>query len=261
MKAILNDLIAEQSLVDSVLDGLTEEQWKLPLDGCKPWLLQDAVNHIAFFDYAAVRLMNHEFADLLDGLDAEAQQDEYYIPHAYRRFTGKETLEWWRTERTKMDAKFMTMDPKERVPWAPGLPMSAKSLCTARMMELWAHSVDIYDALGMDVIVTERIKNVLFLSWQSRPFAYSINGLSFDKETPMYLELTLPSGEVWAKGDPASPNYIKGSAKDWALVSVRRRHWMDTDLEVVGDEARRYANVVQCYAGGADPLPEPKNVR
>ena len=69
MKAILNDLIAEQSLVDSVLDGLTEEQWKLPLDGCKPWLLQDAVNHIAFFDYAAVRLMNHEFAHLLDGLD------------------------------------------------------------------------------------------------------------------------------------------------------------------------------------------------
>ena len=36
MKAILNDLIAEQSLVDSVLDGLTEEQWKLPLDNYQP---------------------------------------------------------------------------------------------------------------------------------------------------------------------------------------------------------------------------------
>ena len=37
MKDIINDLIAEESLVDSLLDGLTEEQWKLPLDppGCR----------------------------------------------------------------------------------------------------------------------------------------------------------------------------------------------------------------------------------
>ena len=45
---------------------------------------------------------------------------------------------------------------------------------------------------------------------------YNVNGLTFfDPEVPMYLELTLPSGEVWAKDDPASPNYIKGSARDW----------------------------------------------
>ena len=141
MKDIINDLIAEQSLVDTILDGLTEEQWKLPLEGCKPWILQDAVNHIAFFDYAANRLMDHEFKDLLDGLDAEAEQDEDYIPHAFRHYTGAETLAWWRAERTKMVFKFMNKDPKERIPWAPGLPMSAKSLCSARLMELWAHSV------------------------------------------------------------------------------------------------------------------------
>ena len=179
MKDIINDLIAEQSLVDSLLDGLTEEQWKLPLNGCQPWILQDAVNHIAFFDYAANRLMDHEFKDLLDGLDAEAEQDADYIPWAFRNYSGAETLAWWRAERTKMVFKFMNKDPKERIPWAPGMPMSAKSLCSARLMELWAHSVDIYDALGMDVVVKNRIKSVLFLSWQARPFAYAINGSSF----------------------------------------------------------------------------------
>ena len=260
MKDIINDLIAEQSQVDSLLDGLTEEQWKLPLDGCKPWILQDAVNHIAFFDYAANRLMDHEFKDLLDGLDAEAQQDEDYVPHAFRHYTGAETLQWWRQERTKMVYKFMNKDPKERIPWAPGMPMSAKSLCSARLMELWAHSVDIYDALGLDVVVKDRIKSVLFLSWQARPFAYSINGLQLP-DTPMYLELTLPSGEIWTKGDPQAENYIKGSAKEWAMVSVRRRNWMDTSLEVVGEEARRYAAVVQCYAGAADSAPEAKHQR
>ena len=120
--------------------------------------------------------------------------------------------------------------------------------------------MDIYDALGMDVPVFERIKSVLFLSWQARPFAYAINGFQLP-DTPMYLELTLPSGEIWAKGDPAAENYIKGSAKEWALVSIRRRNWMDTDLEVVGEEARRYASIVQTYAGAADPAPEAKRQR
>jgi len=263
MNAILNDLIAEQSIVDVLLADITEEQWKMPLEGCQPWILQDAVNHIAFFDYAANRLMapDNICKDLLDGIDAEAEQDADYIPWAYRKFTGAESLAWWRLERTKMDMAFLNKNPKDRVPWAPGMPMSARSLCTARMMELWAHAVDIYDALGKEVYIPDSIKNVLFLSWQARPFAYAINGKKFDPEVPMYLELKLPNGEIWAKGDPASPNYIKGDAGEWALCSVRRRNWMDTGLEVVGDEARTYATIVQCYAGGADAQPEAKTQR
>ncbi len=77
----------------------------------------------------------------------------------------------------------------------------------------------------------------------------------------MYLELTLPNGDLWAMGEPNDENYIKGTAKDWALVAIRRRHWMDTDLEVVGDEARTYAGIVQTYAGPADPAPEPQRQR
>ena len=45
------------------------------------------------------------------------------------------------------------------------------------------------------------------------------------------------------------------------MVSVRRRNWMDTGLEVVGEEARRYASIVQTYAGNADPAPEAKCLR
>jgi uncharacterized protein (TIGR03084 family) len=120
--------------------------------------------------------------------------------------------------------------------------------------------VDIYDALGKDVVVCERITSVLFLSWQARKFAYGINGFELP-ETPVYLELVLPSGTVWSKGEPDAANCIKGTAKDWALVSVRRRNWMDTGLEVVGEEARRYASIVQTYAGAADAAPKAKNIR
>ncbi len=262
MKDIINDLIAEQSQVDTLVAGLTEEQWLTPMPGCAPWTIKDAIIHIAFFDYAANVLMNSDkYEDLVQLSDAESGQDEDYVCHNFTHLSGAEVLLWWREERTKLDFAFMNKNPKDRIPWAPGLPMSAKSLCSARLMELWAHSVDIYDALGVDVSVdSKRIQSVLFLSWQSRPFAYRINGAELP-ETPMYLELKLPNGDIWAKGEPDAENRITGDASDWALVSVRRRNWMDTGLDVKGDEARRYAAFVQCYAGGADSAPEAKNPR
>jgi len=260
MKAILNDLVAEQALVDVLVSDLTEEQWLMPLPDVEMWNIKDAIIHIAFFDYAATKLMKGEAEDLIAIADAESGQDQYVRATKFHHLTGAEVLSWWREERTRMVATFYEKQPKERIPWAPGLPMSAKSLASARLMELWAHSVDIYDALSMDPVVKDRITSTLFLSWQARPNAYRINDLEMP-DTPLYLELTLPSGEIWTKGDPEAKNYIKGSAKQWALVAIRRRNWMDTDLEVVGEEARRYASIVQTYAGWADDAPPAKRQR
>lgn len=260
MKELVNDFIAEQALVDTLVADLTEEQWLQDMPGCEMWNIKDAVIHLAFYDYAANKLMRGEAEDLVQLSQAEAHNDEYIRSTAFRGMSGAEVLAWWRRERTMLAASFINMDPKARIPWAPGFPMSAKSLCSARAMELWAHSVDIYDTLGKEVPVHDRITGTLFLSWQSRPFVYKINGYTLP-DTPMYLELTLPSGEKWIKGEENSENYIRGSAKDWALVAIRRRNWMDTELEVVGEEARRYAGIVQTYAGKADPAPAPKRIR
>lgn len=258
MKDIINDLVAEQVQVDTLVNKLTEEQWLIDVP-VEKWDIKDAIIHIAFYDYCANKLMRGGAEDLM-AITPEAEQDEYVRATKFRYMSGKEVLAWWREERTRMTATFYDMNPKNRIPWAPGTPMSAKSLASARLMELWAHSVDIYDALGLDPVVEDRITSTLFLSWQARPFAYRINDFDLP-DTPMYLELQLPSGEIWTKGDPTADNYIKGTAKEWALVSIRRRHWMDTELEVVGDEARRYASVVQCFAGPAEKAPEPKRQR
>ena len=260
MKSILNDLIAEQSLVDVLVSDLTEEQWLMPLPDVEMWTIKDAIIHIAFFDYAATKLMNGEADDLMAISEAESGHDQYVRATKFHHLTGSEVLGWWREERTRMACTFYDKQPKERIPWAPSLPMSAKSLLSARLMELWAHSVDIYDALGVNPVVKDRIISTLFLSWQARPNAYRINDLEMP-DTSIYLELILPSGEIWAKGDPKAENYIKGSAKEWAMVAIRRRNWMDTDLEVIGEEARRYASIVQTYAGWADEAPPAKRQR
>ena len=253
MKEILNDLLAEQAAVDILVAELTEEQWLLPLP-VEMWTIKDAIIHIAFFDYAATKLMKGEAEDLVTLADAESGQDQYVRATRFHHLSGAEVLSWWREERTRMAAAFYDKQPKERIPWAPGLPMSAKSLASARLMELWAHSVDIYDALELDPLVKDRITSTLFLSWQARPNAYRINNLTLP-DTPLYLELTLPSGQVWAKGEPEAADRITGSAREWALVAIRRRNWMVTALEVSGEEARRYASIVQTYAGWADPAP------
>ncbi len=258
MKDIINDLIAEQVTVDELVNKLTEEQWHMDIP-VEMWNIKDAILHIAFFDYAANKLMTGG-ADELLAISPESGEDKYVRATAFHHLTGAEALSWWREERTRMTSTFYSKNPKDRIPWAPGLPMSAKSLVSARLMELWAHSVDIYDALGIEPVVEDRIASTLFLSWQARPNAYRINNFEMP-ETPMYLELTLPSGKIWTKGDPTADNYIKGTAKEWALVSIRRRNWMDTDLEVIGEEARRYASIVQTYAGWADEAPEAKRQR
>lgn len=260
MKDIISDLIAEQSQVDLLIADLTEEQWLTPLPNVEMWNIKDAIIHVAFFDYAASKLMRGEAEDLLAFAPAESGEDKYVRATKFRHLTGSQVLSWWREERTLMAGAFYAKDPKERIPWAPGLPMSAKSLVSARLMELWAHSVDIYDALGIEPVVKDRITSTLFLSWQARPNAYRINKIEMP-DTPLYLELTLPSGAIWAKGEPEAENYVKGTAKDWALVAIRRRNWMDTELEVCGNEARRYATIVQAYAGWADPAPPAKRQR
>lgn len=256
MKKIIDDLIAEQVSVDWLVDNLDEIQWELPVCCCKNWSVKDTMIHIAFLDYAVNLILTGETCELSSILKL-GKLDAYARVTAYENLSKEEIMRWWRIERHKMINNLSTSNPKKRIVWMPENSMSIRSLATARLMELWAHSIDIYDMLNIVPIVTDRIKNILFLSYQARKHSYKINNLSLPKQ-PIYLQLTLPSGKIWNIGEPQNENYIKGSAEEWALVSVRRRNWKNTHLIVVGDIAKQFATIVQTYAGNADPAPEIK---
>lgn len=247
MKNVISDLVAEQSFFDSVLAGLSESQWRSMSANCE-WTIKEELLHIAAFDHAALRMMEGDYSAVNEVADVEFGHDSIYRPTAFTHMTGEEAMSFWREQRTRMVAAFYDRNPKDRIAWAPGLPMSAKSLVSARLMELWAHSVDIYDALGLEPSVQKRIEHTLFLSWQALPNAYRINGFDMP-DVPIRLEVELPDGELWTRGEENPDNWIKGTARDWALTAVRRRHYLDTDLEVHGEEATRYAAIVQTFAG------------
>jgi uncharacterized protein (TIGR03084 family) len=65
-----------------------------------------------------------------------------------RDLSPEALMSWWREERKKMLDAYIALDPKTRLPWY-GLPMSALSSATARLMETWAHGQDVFDALRL----------------------------------------------------------------------------------------------------------------
>ena len=74
MKEIVGDLIAEQSIADTFVDGLSEREWNetirsdlrvYDIEGI--WKIRDVVSHIAIFDEAAAQLALGDAKEIRDG--------------------------------------------------------------------------------------------------------------------------------------------------------------------------------------------------
>jgi uncharacterized protein (TIGR03084 family) len=66
---------------------------------------------------------------------------------------------------------------------------------------------------------------------------------------PVRVSLTSPSGETWELGEPSEDNVVRGTAADFCRVATRRRHLLDTGLEVTGAAAREWLEIAQAFAG------------
>ena len=53
----MDDLIAEQALVDALVADFTEDDWNRMASYCTTWTFKDVICHIALFDYCAVELL------------------------------------------------------------------------------------------------------------------------------------------------------------------------------------------------------------
>jgi len=53
---------------------------------------------------------------------------------------------------------------------------------------------------------------------------------------------------------------VVGSALDFCLVVTRRRHFLDTSLDVRGPAARDWMGIAQAFAGAASPGRPPRSI-
>ena len=61
-------------------------------------------------------------------------------------------------------------------------------MATARLMETWAHGLDVADAIGVKRPATARLRSIAHIGVRTRDFAFAINGLAAPAD-PFRVEL------------------------------------------------------------------------
>ena len=126
--------------------------------------------------------------------------------------------------------------------------MSVLSSITARLMESWSHAQAVYDLLGVVRQDKDHIKNVVVIGNNTFGWTFMNRGEEVPQDKP-FLRLTAPSGEVWDLNKPSDSNYVEGLATEFGQVVTQCRNIGDTQLKVVGDTAKKWMAVAQCFAG------------
>jgi uncharacterized protein (TIGR03084 family) len=242
VREILSDLVAEQQFLDQSLQRIPIKNWDR-VTPSKPWTVRDTISHLAdFADLAADTLLGgdrvKEWQKSSD-LDALRQR----AIDRGRAMRPQDVIEWWRGGRAKVVEPLSHMSEDDRVEWIEGT-MSARTFATFRLMETWAHGLDIYKALDIEVEDTPRIRHVCWLGWKTLPYAFKAAGLDYN---PVRVEVIGPGYAKWIYGPDDTDDLIKGSASDWARVVVRRARSKDVRLKVTGDVAAQAVEVAQAF--------------
>jgi uncharacterized protein (TIGR03084 family) len=250
MAALAADLAAESAVTRNLVARLDEPGWHTPTPAAG-WDIADQIGHLAYFDEVAVRaaIRPDEFRAELAAAPESVDPDT--IAARYRDRTGAQTLAWFEGARAGLLQTFTQLDPRQRLPWF-GPPMSAASSLTARIMETWAHTQDIADALGVTREPTHRLRHVAHIGVGARAFSYVIHGQT-PPDTPVRVELTAPDGTAWTWGPDDADDRVAGTALDFCLLVTQRRHRDDVALTVQGPAAKQWMAIAQAFAGPPGP--------
>lgn len=256
MTEIADDLRAESAELIAMLAPLDAADWDRATPA-KGWMIRDQVSHLAWNDDATLRAITDPegfVAQRPTNLEAIQQMVDRVITD-HRHLAPAELLDWFKGSRDALLATIVDRDPSDRLPWF-GPDMSLASKITARLMETWAHTQDVADALGIERDPSPRIRHVIFLGLRAIPNTFRIRGRPVP-ENPLRVELDAPDGSRWAFGPPDAEDLVTGPALDLALVVTQRRHRADTALTATGAFADEWLDVAQAYAGPPGPGREP----
>ena len=248
LSGILADLAAEAEWLDTLLRDLAPERWP-PATPAVGWDIACQVAHLASTDEAATAAVTDPVAWRCV-LRAASSAPDRAADDAAR--TGA-TASWpvllsrWRTSRSALAAVLRDAPPDSRIPWF-GPPMSAASMATARLMERWAHGIDMADGLGTVPPRTDRVRHVALLGVLTHGFSFTARGLPVP-QSPVRVELTFPGGRLWTRGPVDADQRATGPAHDFALPVTRRGHRDDLGVSAVGADAHRWLDIAQAYAG------------
>ncbi|SEC12861.1 TIGR03084 family protein [Nocardioides exalbidus] len=246
LQQVLADLAAEGDALEWLVADLDEGGWHTPTPA-PGWDVAAQVAHLAWTDEAALKAATDK--DAWDALVLEALADpEHYVDRQALAVASEPgLLQRWRRTRADLHAALTAFPSGAKMPWF-GPPMSAASMATARLMETWAHSLDVHAGLGAQVVDTDRIRHVAHLGVRTRDFAFAVHGL----EPPageFRIDLLSPSDDVWSWGPEDAEQTLTGTAGDFCRLVTQRIHRDDTDLVAGGADVDRWLDIAQAFAG------------
>ena len=248
MQAICTDLAQEYEELDAILGALDESDWNrmTPAEG---WTVKDQIRHLAYYDERARQAVSEpqafeqHLADLADNPDGHRDT----LEKIGQEFTAAELLSRWRQGHRALLDVLIPLDRKARLKWY-GPPLSAMSFATARIMETWAHGQDVADALGIARVSTDRLRHIAHMGVATFGWSFANRQMTVP-DSPVRVEITSPSGELWAWGPEHAADIVKGPAEAFCLVVVQRRNPADTRLLIEGAVARQWMSIAQTFAG------------
>lgn len=252
LDSIVADLRAESDELDALVAPLSGDRWAEPTPA-PGWTIAHQIAHLLWTDRVALTSVTDEpaFGAVLEAAAADptgfvdaGADDLATTPPA-------ELLADWRGTRMRLHDKLSTVPDGRKLPWF-GPPMSAASMATARLMETWAHGLDVADALGVQRRPTARLRSIAHIGVRTRDYAFVVNGLTPPTE-PFLVELRAPDGDIWSWGPADAAQRVSGSAEDFCFLVTQRRPLSALDIAADGGDAQRWLGIAQAFAGPPGP--------
>jgi uncharacterized protein (TIGR03084 family) len=245
---VLADLWAESAELDRLVGGLAADEWSTPTPA-EGWTIAHQIAHLAWADEAAELAVTDPdgFKALLEVAAANPTGHVNEGAAEMAALPPDQLLTYWRQTRADVADALKSTKPGQKVIWF-GPPMSPTSMATARLMETWAHGQDVFDALGVRRVPSNRLRHVAHLAVRTRDFAYLLN----DRTPPVQqfrVELIGPDGDTWTWGPEDSGQRVSAHAVDFCLLATQRRHRDDLAVRAEGAEAEEWLGIIQAFAG------------
>jgi uncharacterized protein (TIGR03084 family) len=224
------------------------------------WTPWDVVAHLHYFDLVSLAALKGEEAfvperDALMKSVIGGSTNQQIARERFGQIAPDELRTRWIDTCNRMATQLGESDPKRRLPWF-GPDMGVRMFTTARYMETWAHSQEIYDLVGVKRDYNDRIKHICAIGVKTFGWTF-VNRKMEIPGPPPYINLSSPSGETWEWNEPGDAERISGKASEFCHVVTQGRSIAETDLEVVGEVATLWMSIAQCFAGGPVDPPKP----
>ena len=226
-------LEAEQRDLEALLLALDDAEWAAPTPA-EGWDVRDQVSHLADTEEVARDTVTGGPRTL--AVEVSVREPDGLIEFGVgrgRQRSGSEVRAWWMEAAERNRGALRSADVSVRVPW--GLGMSWRTFVTARLMEHWAHGLDIRAGLGRPAPDTDRLEHVGWICHGALPYAFHVAGVEPPPGRTLRVDVTGPSGESWSYGPADATDRLTGPAGVWCRRAVQRLSADEVAGELVAD--------------------------